>query len=93
VHTAVAGTAKCNQVLLDILAAEAAKFFVVNFKVRHRATELASPSVTPQHALPQLVILFRLSRKRGAFNPMRFTMLSFRLLAAETHASGHRAGI
>src|SRR5438094_10374161 len=34
-----------------------------------------------------------LSRKRSAFNPIRFTMLSFRLLAAETHASVHRAGI
>jgi len=55
----VAGTAKCNQVLLDILPGEAAKFFVVNFQVRHRAAELASPSVTPQHVLPQLVILFR----------------------------------
>jgi len=52
----VAGTAKCNQVLLDILPGEAAKFFVVDFKVRHRAAELASPSGTPQHALPQLVI-------------------------------------
>ena len=34
-----------------------------------------------------------LSRQRGAFNQIRFTMLSFRLLAAETHASVHRAGI
>jgi hypothetical protein len=63
----VAGTAKCDQILLDILAAEAAKFFVVNFKVRHRATELASPSVTPQHALPQLVILFRVESQARRF--------------------------
>ena len=47
VHTAVAGTAKCNQVLLGVLPRQAAKFLVVDFKVRHRAAGLASPSITP----------------------------------------------
>jgi len=63
----VAGTAKSNQVLLDILPGEAAKFFVVDLKVRHRAAELASPSITPQHALSQLVILFRVESQARRF--------------------------
>jgi len=67
VHTAVAGTAKCNQVLLDIFARQAAKFLVVDFKVRHRSAGLASPSITPQHALPQLVILFRVEAQARRF--------------------------
>ena len=66
-HTAVAGTAKCNQVLLDILPGAAAKFLVVDFQVRHGATALASPSVTPQHALPQLLVLFRVESQARRF--------------------------
>src|SRR5436189_6381248 len=34
-----------------------------------------------------------LSRKRGAFKQIRFTILSLRLRAAETHAFVHRAEI
>ena len=67
VHTAVAGTAKCNQVLLDILPRQAAKFLVVDFQVRHRSTGLASPSIPPQHALPQLVVLFRVESQARRF--------------------------
>ncbi len=66
-HPAVAGTAKGNQVLLDILPREAAKFLVVDLKIRHRAAGLASPSVPPQHALPQLVILFPVESQARRF--------------------------
>ena len=66
-HSAVAGTAKSNQVLLDILPRQAAEFLVVDFQIRHGSTGLASPSITPQHALPQLVILFRVETQAWRF--------------------------
>ena len=57
-HSAVAGTAKCNQVLLDILPGEAAKFFVVNFQVRHRAAQLTAPAIAPQYLFAEILITF-----------------------------------
>jgi len=58
-HLFMACSAEGDQVWFGVIAALAAKWLVVDFQFRHRAAELASPSVTPQHALPQLVALFR----------------------------------
>jgi hypothetical protein len=43
----MAPSALSNQVLLGIIAALAAKFFVVNLEIRSRPAILASPSITP----------------------------------------------
>jgi hypothetical protein len=47
----VAFSAKRNQVLLRIIAGLAAKFFVMNLEIGHRAARLASPSVATQHLI------------------------------------------
>ena len=41
-----------DQVLLGIIAGVAAKLFVVDLKVRHRAAQLTPPAIAPLHLLP-----------------------------------------
>jgi len=45
VHLRVALGAERDQILFRIVAGVAAKPFVVNFQMRHRATRLASPAI------------------------------------------------
>ena len=45
-HSGVAYSTKSNQVLLRVVTGLAAKCLVVHFKIRHRATTLASPTVS-----------------------------------------------
>jgi hypothetical protein len=52
----VACGAERDEVLLGIVTRVAAKFFVVNFQVRHRPTQLASPAIATQHLLPQALV-------------------------------------
>jgi hypothetical protein len=47
-RSGVASRAKCNKVLLRIVAAATAELLVVNFQVRHRAARLTSPTITAQ---------------------------------------------
>jgi hypothetical protein len=52
------GTWKSDQVLLGVVARVAAKLFVVNIQVRHRATRLTPPAVAVQNLLPQSFVRF-----------------------------------
>ena len=63
VYAAVASLAKYNQVLLGIFSRQAAKGFVVDFKVRHRT--LAAPAISVPYLLAQLPIISRSSRIGG----------------------------
>jgi hypothetical protein len=44
--------AKRDQVLFGIVAGMAAKLFVMDLQVRHRAARLTPPAVAPQNLLP-----------------------------------------
>ena len=48
----MAGVAERDQVLFGAVARVAAKFIVVDFQVRHRATRLTSLAVAMQDLLP-----------------------------------------
>jgi hypothetical protein len=52
----MASGAKRNQILLGIITGLAAKFLVMNLKVRHRAAGLASPAVSVQHMVVELFV-------------------------------------
>ena len=54
-----------DQIVLTILAAVAAELFVMNFKVCHRAAELAAPAVSPQYLLAKfpVILLFEPDRR------------------------------
>jgi len=49
----VTSVTKGDQILLAVLTRAAAEVFVVNFKILHRATELAPPSVATEDLLAQ----------------------------------------
>jgi hypothetical protein len=57
-HGRMAFAAQRDQVRLRIVPGAAAKPFVVNFKIGHRATRLASPTVAAEHLVAQLVVQF-----------------------------------
>jgi hypothetical protein len=52
----MASRAKSDQVLLAIVPRLAAKLFVVNLKIGHRAARLASPAVPPEHLVAKLLV-------------------------------------
>ena len=54
----MASRAKSDQVLLGIGSGLAAKLFVVNLKIGHRAARLASPTVPAEHLVTKLVVQF-----------------------------------
>ena len=56
----VACCAERNQVVLRIIAGVAAKLFVVDFQVRHRAARLTPPAVAIQNLLPQPLVRRRI---------------------------------
>ena len=56
-----------DQVVLTILAGVAAKLFVVNFKVCHRAAKLAAPAVSPQYLLAKFPVIFLFEPHRRLF--------------------------
>jgi hypothetical protein len=51
-HAGMALRAERDQVLLGVVARMAAKPFVVDFQVRHRAARLTPPAVAPENLLP-----------------------------------------
>ena len=57
-HGGMAFTAEGDQILLGIVPGLAAKLFVVNFKVGHRAARLASPAVPAEHLVAKLIVQF-----------------------------------
>jgi hypothetical protein len=52
--------AERDQVLFGVVAGMAAKLFVVNFKVGHRATRLTPPAIATQHLLSQTLVRNRI---------------------------------
>ena len=56
----VAVAAQRDQVLFGIIAGVAAKLFVVNFQVRHRAARLTPPAIATQNLLPQSLVRHRI---------------------------------
>jgi hypothetical protein len=48
----VASETESNQVLFGIVTRLAAELFVMNFEIRHRATQLTPPAIASQHKLP-----------------------------------------
>jgi hypothetical protein len=57
-HSGVACRTKRNQVLLRVVAGVAAEFFVVDFEVGLRATQLTSETVATQHLVAELFVQF-----------------------------------
>jgi hypothetical protein len=55
-HLGMARSAKGDQVLLTIVAGAAPEFFVMSFKIRHRATGLASPAISAEHPAMKLFV-------------------------------------
>ena len=51
-RTRVACGTERDQVLFGVVARMAAKLFVMDFQVRHRAARLTPPAVATQHLLP-----------------------------------------
>ena len=48
--------AKCNQILSRIITGLAAELFVMDFKIGHSAARLASPAVTAENLVTNLVV-------------------------------------
>lgn len=48
--------AEGNQILLGVLSGLAAKLFVMNSEIGHRAARLASPAVAVKHLVAKLVV-------------------------------------
>ena len=59
--------AKRDQIAFTIAARVAAKLFVVGFKVDHGTAQLASPAISPQHLLAELLVILLLEPERRLF--------------------------
>ena len=81
-HASVAFGTECYQILLRIIAGLAAEFFVMDFKIGHCATRLASPAIATQHLAAESVVLAR-DRAAGAY--VSVGLESRRLLNNEVH--------
>jgi hypothetical protein len=68
--------AQRDQVLFGIVAGMAAKLFVVDFQVRHRAARLTPPAVATQDLLPQSFVGHGSSRRRLGFGLIELMMPS-----------------
>jgi hypothetical protein len=49
-------SAERDQVFVRIFPGVAAKLFVMDFQVRHRSAQLASPGIATQHLLPKTLV-------------------------------------
>jgi len=58
VHLFMACSTEGDQVRFGVITRMAAKFFVVNLQIRSGAARLASPAVTTQNFLPELMVVF-----------------------------------
>jgi hypothetical protein len=57
-HLGMASSTEADQGWFGVITRMAAKFLVVNLQIRSGATRLASPAVTTQNSLPELMVLF-----------------------------------
>jgi hypothetical protein len=57
-YTGVTANTEGNQILARIVAGLAAKLFVVDLKVGHRAARLASPAIATEHLMAQPFVQF-----------------------------------
>ena len=55
-YSSVALCAERDQVLFRVVAGVAAKLFVVNLQIRHRAARLTAPAIAAQHLLLKILI-------------------------------------
>jgi len=60
VNACVARSAKCNEVLLGVIAGLTTELLVVDFEVRHRAAQLTPPAVPAQHLLAESFVRHRI---------------------------------
>jgi hypothetical protein len=67
----VARNAKGNKVLLRIIAGVAAKLFVMDLQVRHRAARLTAPAVTTPNLSAQIVVRDGVEQERRGFRADR----------------------
>ena len=67
----MAERAECDQVLFGVRARVTAKFFVVDFQVRHLAARLTTPAVTAQYLLPQTLVLYRIQPETNGLRANR----------------------
>ena len=58
-NSGVACCAKCDQIVLRVSSRMTSEFPVMNFKIQHRTTGLASPAIAPQDLLAQKVFRMR----------------------------------
>jgi hypothetical protein len=63
-HCCMAGIAQRDQVLLRVITRVAAKFFVMNLEIRHRAARLASPAVAAEYLVAELFVKLGLKPHR-----------------------------
>jgi len=56
---------KRNQILLGIGPGLAAKLFVVNLEIGHRAAGLASPAVAAEHVSAEMVVQLGIEARRA----------------------------
>jgi hypothetical protein len=56
-----------DQIQFGVITTMAAKFFVVNLQLRSGAARLASPAVTTQNFLPELMVLFGIKPESRLF--------------------------
>ncbi len=59
--------AQRDEIPLVIIAAVAAKLFVVNFKVGHGTAQLTAPAISPQYLLPKVLVTVLLEPDRRLF--------------------------
>jgi hypothetical protein len=69
VNLRMAFRAKGDQILLGVIPGLAAKLFVVNFKIGHRAARLASPTVAAEHLVAKPVVQFAVQAKAWVLWP------------------------
>jgi hypothetical protein len=67
VRNGVTSSANRDQVFFGIIAGVAAKLFVVDLQVRHRAARLTPPGIATQDLLPQTFVRHRIQPKAGGF--------------------------
>jgi hypothetical protein len=61
--------AEGDQIFFGIVPRLAAKLFVVNFKIGHRAARLASPTVAAEHLVAKPVVQFAVQAKAWVLWP------------------------
>jgi hypothetical protein len=81
--------AERDQVLIGVVAGVAAKLFVMDFQVRHRAAGLAPPAITPQTSCRRLAYATWSTRAiLGRILFMTLSHLGYRGVLASVRGAG-----